>query len=159
LRFPDRVFTEEEVREAREIIEKGFKHRLRVKGSPEFKRGVKEVLKLIKSAGYYDFLRTYIGQIVEIEGFSQLREADSAIWANKPMLVDEVDAASYVVQKAYQMRDYVEGRLYYGAGEATAMEKRIEFLEVLMRKSRNRDVRNRCGELLRKWSESKLQFP
>ena len=159
MKFPERVFTEKEVLRAREIIERGYKHRLLVKGSPEFKKDVKEALKLIKTAGYYDFLRTYIKQIVEIEGFSQLREADSAIWANKPMLVDIVDAASYVVQKAQQMRDYVEGRLYYGTGEATAMQKRIEFLEVLKKRSRNRRVKDRCEEMLRKWSESKFQFP
>jgi len=159
LEFPERVFTEEEVRRAREIIEKGHKHRLRVKGSPEFKKDVKEALKLIKTAGYYNFLRTYIRQIVEIEGFSQLHESDSAIWANKPMLTDIVDAASYMVQKAQQMRDYIEGRLYYGTGEATAMQKRVEFLGVLMKRSRNRDVKNRCDELLKKWSESRFQFP
>jgi len=159
LKFPERVFTEEEVRRARELIERGYRHRLRVKGSPEFKKSVRDALRLVKTAGYYDFLRTYIRQIVEIEGFSQLHEADSAMWANMPMLVDVVDAASYMVQKAQQMRDYIEGRLYYGTGEATAMQKRVEFLEVLMKKSRNRGVKNRCRELLEKWSESRLQFP
>jgi len=159
LKFPERVFTEEEVRRAREIIEEGYKHRLQVKGSPQFKKDVKEALKQIKTAGYYDFLRTYIRQIVEIEGFSQLHEADSAIWANTPMLVDRVDAASYMVQKAQQMKDYIEGKLYYGTGEATAMQKRVEFLEVLKKKSRNRHVKDRCKELLKKWSESKFQFP
>jgi len=159
LKFPQRVFTEEEVRKAKEIKEKGYKHRLSVKGSPEFENGVKEALMLIKTAGYYDFLRTYIEQIVEIEGFSQLHVADSAIWANKPLLVDVVDAASYLVQKAQQMKDYIEGKLYYGIGEATAMQKRVEFLEALKRKSRNRRVKERCEEVLKKWAESKLQFP
>jgi len=159
LRFPERVFTEEEVLKARELIEKGYRHRLQVKGRPEFKKDVKETLKLVKTAGYYDFLRTYIGQIVEIEGFSQLHEADSAIWANKPMLVDRVDAASYMVQKAQQMKDYIEGRLYYGTGEAIAMQKRVEFLEVLKRKSRSRRVRDACEEILKRWSESRFQFP
>jgi len=159
LGFPERVFTEEEVLKARELIKKGHRHRLRVKGSTEFKKSVREALKLIKTAGYYDFLRTYIRQIVEIEGFSQLHEGDSAIWANKPMLVDIVDAASYMVQKAQQMKDYIEGRLYYGTGEATAMQKRVEFLEVLRKKSRNRDVKDRCKELLKRWSESRFQFP
>lgn len=159
MKFPERVFTEEEVRRARDIIKKGHKHRLRVKGSPEFRKKVKETLKLIKTAGYYDFLRTFIGQIVEIEGFSQLHEADSAIWATKPMLADIVDAASYIVQKTQQMKDYIEGKLYYGTGEATAIQKRIEFLELLKKKSRDHNVKDRCEELLKKWSDSKFQFP
>jgi hypothetical protein len=157
--FPERVFTEEEVKKAKELIEKGYKHRLRVTGSPRFKREMKKTLKLIKTAGYYDFLRTYIRQIQEIEGFSQLHEADAVIWANMPMLVDAVDAASYIVQKAQQMKDYLEGKLYYGTGEISAMEKRLEFLEKLKEKSKSKNVKNRCEELLKTWSETKMMFP
>ncbi len=159
MKFPERVFTEEEVRIARDIMKKGHRHRLRVKGSPEFQRKVKETLKLIKTAGYSNFLRTYIRQIIEIEGFSQLHEADSAIWATKPMLADIVDAASYIVQKTQQMKDYIEGKLYYGTGEVAAIQKRIEFLELLKKKSRDQDVKERCEELLKQWSDSKFQFP
>jgi len=157
--FPERVFTEEEVKRARELIEKGYQHQLRIVGSSAFKREMEKVLKLIRTAGYYDFLRTYIRQIEEIEGFSQLHEADVAIWANMPMLVDVVDAASYIVQKAQQMKDYLEGKLYYGIGEMSAIEKRLEFLEQLKEKSKSQDVKKRCEELLKRWSETKLMFP
>jgi len=157
--FPERVFTEEEVKRARELIEKGYKHRLRVTGSPRFKREIEKTLKLLKTAGYYDFLRTYIRQIQEIEGFSQLHEADATIWANMPMLVDVVDAASYIVQKAQQMKDYLEGKLYYGTGEMSAIEKRLEFLEKLEEKSKNQNVKKKCEELLKRWSDTKMMFP
>jgi len=159
MEFPERVFTEEEVKRARELIEKGYKHRLKVTGSPGFKRKVGKTLKLIKDAGYYDFLRTYIRQIEEIEGFSQLHEADAAIWANMPMLDDSVDAASYIVQKAQQMKDYIEGKLYYGTGEMTAIEKRLEFLEKLKKQSNSEDIKKKCDNLLKRWSESKMMFP
>jgi len=157
--FPERVFTEEEVKRAKELIEKGYKHRLRIVGSRGFKREIEKTLKLIKTGGYYDFLRTYIRQIQEIEGFSQLHEADATIWANMPMLVDVVDAASYIVQKTQQMKDYLEGKLYYGTGEISAIEKRLEFLEKLKGKSKSQDVKKRCEELLKRWSETKMMFP
>jgi len=159
MEFPERVFTEEEVKRARELIEKGYKHRFRIVGSPPFKKEIEKALKLIKTAGYYDFLRTYIRQIEEIEGFSQLHEADVAIWANMPMLIDAVDAASYIVQKAQQMKDYLNGKLYYGTGEMSAIEKRLEFLEKLKEKSKSQYVKKRCEELLKRWSETKLMFP
>jgi len=157
--FPERVFTEEEVKRARELIEKGYKHRLRIVGSPKFKKEIEKALKLIKTAGYYDFLRTYIRQIEEIEGLSQLHEADVVIWANMPMLVDAVDAASYIVQKAQQMKDYIEGRLYYGVGEMSSIEKRLEFLKKLKEKTNSANVKKRCEELLKRWAETKMMFP
>jgi len=159
MEFPKRVFTGEEVKKAKELIEKGYKHRLRIAGSQRFKKELEKTLKLIKTAGYYDFLRTYIRQIEEIEGFSQLHEADVVIWANMQMLIDTVDAASYIVQKAQQMKDYLEGKLYYGIGEISAIEKRLEFLEKLKEKSRNQDVKKRCEELLKTWSDTKIMFP
>jgi len=157
--FPERVFTEEEVKRARELIDKGYKHRLRIVGSPVFKREIEKTLKLIKTAGYYDFLRTYIRQIEEIEGFSQLHEADAVIWANMAMLVDVVDAASYIAQKAQQMKDYLEGKLYYGTGEISAIKKRLEFLEKLKEKTNSEDVKKKCEELLKRWSETEMMFP
>jgi len=159
VKFPERVFTEEEVKRAKALIKKGYKHRLRATGSPRFKREIEKTLKLIKTAGYFDFLRAYIRQIQEIEGFSQLHETDAVIWANMPMLDDTVDAASYIVQKAQQMKDYLEGKLYYGTGEMSAIEKRLEFLEKLKEKSRSQDVKKRCEELLKRWSDTKMMFP
>lgn len=157
--FPKRIYTEEEVQKAKEAIEKGYKHQLIVRGSSAFKEKLNEALRLIKSVDYYNFLRTYIRQIEEINGFSQLHEADAAIWATMPMLEDSVDAASYIVQKAQQMKDYVEGKLYYGVGEMALIEKRIEFLEKLKKVSRNTEIRKRCEELLKRWADSTLMFP
>lgn len=157
--FPERVYTQEEVAKAQELIKKGYKHTLKVEGTSQFKNEIKRVLDLIRAADYYDFLRTYIRQIVEMEGFSQLHEADAAIWANMSMLIDPVDAASYIVQKAQQMKDYLEGNLYYGTGEIPAIEKRLEFIKTLKSKSESADIKKRCDELLKKWAETKIQFP
>jgi hypothetical protein len=153
--FPKRIYTGEEVKKAKELIDKGYKHRLRVKGSPNFAEKVKQALKLVKNAGYYEFLRTYIRRIVEIDGFTQLREAEAAIWANKYAVENPVDAASLFVQKANHMKEYLEGKLYYGGeAEKRSVEKRIEFLEVLKTKSLEKEVKEECGRLLKSWSES-----
>jgi len=159
LEFPERVYTQEEVNRARELIQKGYKHTLKIEGSTQFKNKMEQVLELIKTADYYDFLRTAIRQIIEMEGFSQLHEADAAIWANMSMLIDPIDAASYVVQKAQQMKDYLEGNLYYGTGEIAAIEKRLEFIKTLQTKSNSQKIRQGCDELLRKWAETRMQFP
>jgi hypothetical protein len=157
LKFPERVYTVEEVEKARELIGKGYKHRLTVMGSPSFKRKVKEARKFLKTAGYYDFLRTNIRNIIEIEGLTQLREGDAAIWANKYAVQNPVDAASLFVQKAYQMKEYLEGKLYYGGeAERRSVEKRIEFLKTLNKKSKNKDAKKKCEKLLRSWSERVL---
>jgi len=156
--FPDRVFTEKEVKRAREAIGKGYRHRLRVMGSPDFRGKVNEALKLVKTAKYYDFLRTYIRKIVEIKGLSQLREEDAAIWANMYAVADPVDAASFFIQKAYQMKEYIDGKLYYGGkAELRTVKKRIEFLRELEKRSRNKAVRDRCKKLLEQWME--FQYP
>jgi hypothetical protein len=158
LEFPDRVYTQEEVEKANTLIQKGYKHNLKIHGSPEFKDKMQKVLQLIKTAGHYDFLRTYIREIREIEGFSQLHEADVMIWANMSMLTDLVDAASYTVQKAQQMKDYLEGNLYYGTGEKAALEKRLEFIKTLRDKSKSAGIQKRCEELLKEWDDTKIQF-
>ena len=155
MKFPERVYTVEEVEKARELIGKGYKHRLTVRGSPSFKRKVEEARKLLKTAGYYDFLRTNIRNIIEIDGLTQLREGDAAIWANKYTVQNPVDAASFFVQKAYQMKEYLEGKLHYGGeAEGRSVDKRIEFLENLKKKSRSNDVRKESERLLKGWSES-----
>ena len=155
--FPERVYTVEEVKKAMKLIAKGYKHRLRVVGSQDFKRRVKEALKLIKTGKYYNFLRTYIRQIREIDGLSQLREAEVAIWANKYAVADNIEAASFIIQKAQQMKDFIEGKLYYDKGEAGAIKKRIEFLETLRDRSKDQAVKKECEENLRRWAE--LMFP
>ncbi len=140
-------------------MQKGYKHVLVVQGSPQFKERMNQVIDLVKEAGFYEFLRTYIRGIVEIEGFSQLHEADAALWANMPMMSDLVNAASYVVQKAQQMKDYLEGNLYYEKGEARAIEKRLEFLKVLGSKSESPEIKERCEQLLKEWADTRFQFP
>ena len=153
-KFPERVYTVKEVQKARKLIEKGYRHRLRVKGSPEFKLKVKKALDLIKTAKHYDFLRTYIKQIREISGLTQLREAEVAIWANRYTVAEAVETASLFIQKAQQMKDYIEGRLYYDKGEIRAVKKRIEFLETLRERSKSRAVKKKCAELLKSWTET-----
>jgi len=157
MKFPERVYTVKEVKKARALIEKGHKHNLEVSGSPDFKRKVEEALELIKTAEYYDFLRTYIRQIREIGGLSQLREAEAAIWANKYAVADPIEAAGFIIQKAHQMKDFIEGKLYYDKGEIKAVEKRIEFLRTLRDRSKNQAVKKKCEENLKRWAE--LTFP
>ena len=157
--FPKRLYTQEEVDRARELVQKGYKHVLVIQGSPQFKDRMNQVIDLVKTAGFYEFLRTYIREIVEIEGFSQLHESDAALWANMPMMSDVINAASYVVQKAQQMKDYLEGNLYYEKGEIRAIEKRLEFLKVLGSKSENLEVKERCEQLLKEWADTRFQFP
>jgi hypothetical protein len=155
LEFPKRIYTTEELKKAGELIKKGYKHRLRVKGSPIFKQKVRQALKLVKTAGYYIFLRTYLRGIVEIDGLTQLREADAVIWANKYAVENPVDAASLFIQKTNHMKEYLEGKLYFGGvAETRSVQKRIEFLKVLKKKSRNKQVKEECERLLRSWSES-----
>ena len=153
--FPQRVYTKDEVKKAREAIESGHIHRLKITGSKEFKEKVREALKLIKTTKQYNFLRTYIREIKEIDGLTQLREAEAAIWANNHAIKDPVDAASLFIQKAYQMKDYIEGKLYYGGeAEHRTTQKRIEFLEELKRRTRKKEVKDRCEEILKVWRES-----
>lgn len=153
--YPERICTEEEIKRVGELVKKGYKHRLKIKGSQEFKQKAREALKLVKTAGYYDFLRTYIREISEIDGFTQLREAEAAIWANKYAVINPVDAASLFVQKANHMKEYIEGKMHYGGeAERRSVQKRIEFLEALKIKSRKREVKDECERLLKSWAES-----
>ncbi|MEM2970858.1 MAG: hypothetical protein QW270_00330 [Candidatus Bathyarchaeia archaeon] len=157
--FPERIYTNEEVKKAKNLINKGYKHRLRIKGSPLFKQKVNQAIKLVKTAGYHDFLRTYIRCIKEIDGLTQLRESEASIWANKYAVENPVDAASLFIQKANQMKEYLEGKLYYGGtAEKRSVQKRITFLKTLKRKSRKEEIKTECERLLEIWSESALVY-
>jgi hypothetical protein len=159
LKFPEKVYTAKEVKTAKELINKGYKHELKVEGSSDFKEKIRQVLELVKTAGYYEFLRTYIRQIMEIDGLTQLRETEAAIWANKFAIENPVDAASLFVQKTNQMKEYVEGELYYGGiAEKRSVEKRIEFLEILKKKSQHESVKEECARLLKMWEDSALAY-
>jgi len=153
--FPERVYTYGEVYRAKELIRRGHRHELHVSGSREFKKRILEALSLLREAGYYDFLRTYIWEIREIDGLSQLRECDSAIWANIYAVQNAVDAACFFVQKAWQMKNYIEGKMYYGhEGETFAAKKVMEFLKDLEEKSSSMKVKEECRERIRLRNEN-----
>ncbi len=157
VRFPERVYTHEEVRLARSLIGRGYRHRLRVAGSSAFKEKTRQALRLARTAGYYDFLRTYVRTIREIQGLSQLREAEASIWANLYAVDDQVEAACFFVQKAWQMKAYIEGRTYYGhIGETKAARMRRRFLNALRRKAKDQKIREECRRKIDAWKESKF---
>jgi hypothetical protein len=159
LSFPERVYTAQEVKVAKVLVDQGYKHNLTVEGTPEFTQKVNRALELIKTAGYHDLLISYIRKILEIDGITQLRETEVAIWANKFAVDNPVDFASLLVQKAYQMKEYLEGELYYGGNaEKRTVAKRMEFLAVLKDKSSDASVKEECARLLDMWKESSLAF-
>lgn len=159
MKFPERVYTTNEVKTAKKLIENGYKHLLTTEGSPSFKQKVTETLELLKTAEHYEYLRTYIRQIIEIDGLTQLRETEATLWANKYAVDNPVDAASLFIQKASQMKEYLEGKLYYGgSAEKRSIEKRIEFLQVLQNKTSNKVVKAECARLLKMWEESSLAY-
>lgn len=157
--FPERVYTTEEVKNAKNLVDQGYKHNLSVEGTKEFVQKVNNALEQVKIAGYYDFLQTYIRKIVEIDGITQLRETEVIIWANKFSVENSVDAASLIVQKAHQMKEYLQGQLYYGGNaEKRSVDERIEFLKVLKKKTTDQSVRKECERLLEMWKDSSLAF-
>lgn len=158
-KFPEKVYTTAEVKKAKKLLDKGYMHTLTVEGSQSFKEKVNQALELTKTAGYYDFLRTYIKQIIEIDGITQLRETEVAIWTNNYAVENPVDAASLFIQKAHQMKEYLEGELYYGGNaEKRSVTKRMEFLETLKEKSADQKIKEECERLLQMWKESSLNF-
>jgi YHS domain-containing protein len=159
LDFPERIYTDEEVRQARILIERGYKHQITIRGNPGFKQKVREALGLLKTAEFYDFVRTYIRSIEEIDGLTQLRQAAATIWANQYAVQNPVDGASVFVQKAAQMKEYIEGKTYYGAAaEKRSGQKRIEFLETLATKSDLKKITEECRKLIQIWKESSLVY-
>jgi hypothetical protein len=159
LNFPEKVYTEQEHKRAKKLVEAGYKHELLVTGEAEFVEKVNWALDFAKTAECYDFLRTYLRQIIEMDGITQLRETEVAIWANKFAVENPVDFASLLVQKAYHMKEYLEGELYYGgASEKRTVQKRIEFLELLKEKTSDVNVKEECLRLLEMWRESSLAY-
>ncbi|MGD6933168.1 MAG: hypothetical protein ACQCN5_03080 [Candidatus Bathyarchaeia archaeon] len=157
--FPQKLYTTKEVCAAKELINQGYKHELSVDGSPDFKSKVHQALEHLKTAGYYDFLRTYVKEITEIDGITQLRETEVSIWANQYAVDNPVDAASLLVQKAFSMKEYLDGELYYGGNaEKRSVVKRIEFLQALKEKTADPTVKEECQRLLDLWAESSLSF-
>jgi hypothetical protein len=158
-KFPKRIYTEDEVKQAKTLIDKGYRHRVKIRGSVDFKQKTKQAIDHVRTAGYYDFFRTYIEKIEEIDGLTQLRQSEATIWANKYAVKNPVDAASILVQKAHQMKEYLEGTLYYGGqAEKRADQNRIEFLEKLKNRSREKEIVAECERLINLWKESSLVY-
>jgi hypothetical protein len=157
--FPQKIYTTKEVCAAKELINQGYKHTISINGSEDFKAKVNQAIEYLKIAGYFDFLRTYIKQIKEIDGITQLRETEVSIWANKFAVENPVDSASLLIQKAYSMKEYLDGDLYYGGNaEKRSVVKRVEFLKDLKDKTADDSVKTECQRLLDMWSESSLSF-
>lgn len=147
-KFPDRIYTLEELTKARELIKKGYKHELEVEGSDEFKLKVNTALKMIQTACYLDYLKTYIKSIVEINGVSQLRDTDATIWANIYTVKNAIEAAAYIIEKAKRMENYIEGEPYSEVEEIEAVEKSVEFLQALKKNSLDDSVKDQCYEII-----------
>ena len=157
LSFPVRTYTREEVRLARALINDGFRHKLKIFGSREFLTKAKDAIRLVKIADYYDFLRAYIRSIREIDGLSQLREEEASIWTNMYLLEDSVEASSFFIQKANQMKFFLEERVDYGCdGERNAIDSRIHFLRDLEEKSEERKIKEKCRQKIEMWEDSKF---
>lgn len=157
--FPQKLYTTKEVCAAKQLINQGYKHDLYIEGTEDFKTKVNQALEYLKTAGYYDFFRTYVKEITEIDGITQLRETEVAIWANQYAVDNPVDAASLLVQKAFSMKEYLDGELYYGGNaEKRSVVKRVEFLQALKDKTSDPRVKEECQRLLDLWAESSLSF-
>jgi hypothetical protein len=157
--FPERIFTSSEVEEARRLAESGYKHNIQIQGSATFVRKTNEAMAIIKTAGYFSFFSTYIKHIKEIDGFTQLRKTEATIWANAYAVENAIDAASIFIQKANQMKEYLDCKLYYGGeAEKRSMIKRIEFIKILKQKSPNKKIREECEQLIQLWKESSLVY-
>jgi len=159
LKFPEKVYTTDEVEKAKKLIDEGYKHELKVEGTPEFKEKVNQSLDLLRTVGSYELLRTYIREITEIDGLTQLRETEAVIWANKFAVENPVDAASLFIQKVNHMKEYLEGKEYYGGqAEKRSVDKRIGFLEKLEKESKNKNVKDECKRLLQMWEDAALAY-
>ena len=159
MKFPEKVYTTDEVEKAKKLIDEGYKHELKVEGTPEFKEKVNQSLDLLRTVGSYELLRTYIREITEIDGLTQLRETEAVIWANKFAVENPVDAASLFVQKVNHMKEYLEGKEYYGGqAEKRSVDKRIGFLEKLEKESKNKNVKDECKRLLQMWEDAALAY-
>ena len=159
MKFPEKVYTTDEVEKAKKLIDEGYKHELKVEGTPEFKEKVNQSLDLLRNVGSYELLRTYIREITEIDGLTQLRETEAVIWANKFAVENPVDAASLFIQKVNHMKEYLEGKEYYGGqAEKRSVDKRIGFLEKLEKESKNKNIKDECKRLLQMWEDAALAY-
>ena len=147
--FPDRLMTEEEIRKALELIRAGYRHELEVRGSERFVKAVREALELVDLAGYGDMVRAYIRAVVEVEGFSQLRPEEATLWVSSRAVENPVLLASLLVQKALQMKFYLEGKPFYGhLCELKTTRARYDFVRELRERCSDERIRRLCDEVL-----------
>jgi hypothetical protein len=156
MEFPRRIYTVTEFMKARECVENGHMHRIKIIGSKDFKEKIKKIKSLLRITDYYDFVRTYIRLLKEIDGIGQLRETDATIWLNKYIIENPVEGARFIVQKAQQMKDYLEGKQYYETGELATIEKSIEFLRELQGKRICEELKLQCEEVLEQWTKERI---
>jgi len=150
--FPQRIYTLDELKEARAAIAAGYRHKLAIIGDASFKDMVAKILDLIDLAGYGELLRTYIREIRQIEGISQLRETEASIWLNELVAEDPIEGARFVVQKLLQMQAYIDGRSWYILGELPAVRGSIKFLRKLKRRLKDPALKARCDRVIREWT-------
>jgi hypothetical protein len=156
LDFPERIYTRDELSMARKAIAEGHKHELVVTGEPVFKELVTKILELIDLTNYGELLRTYIREIHQIDGISQLRETDASIWLNTLITEDSIEAARFVVQKTFQMQAYIEGRAWYILGELPAVRSSVEFLRKLREQLKDSELKARCDREIEEWTVDKV---
>ena len=156
MEFPRRIYTVTEVMKARECVNNGYKHRLTVIGSNDFKEKVKRIKSLLRITDYFDFFRTYIRTIQEIDGISQLRETEATIWLNDVLASKPCDGSRFLIQKAYQMQDYLAGKQFYEKGEMAAIEKSLDFLRLLQEKRIADDLKQQCKLILDQWTDDQV---
>jgi len=150
--FPERIYTLDEFMEARTAIAKGHKHKLAITGDDPFKGLVERIVDLIDLAGYGELLRTYIREIRQIGGISQLRETEASIWLNRLVAEDPIEGTRFVVQKVLQMQAYIEGRAWYILGELPAVRGSVEFLKKLREQLKDPELRTRCDRVIMEWT-------
>jgi len=152
MNFPERIYTLDEFKEARAAIAEGHKHKLTITGDVSFKEHFDKLLGLIRSAGYEELLRTFIREIRQIEGISQLRETEATIWLNNLIAEDPIEGARFVVQKVLQMQAYIEGRSWYILGELPAIRGSVEFLRKLRERLKDPELKARCDRVIKEWT-------
>jgi len=147
--FPEKLITEEDIRKALELIKAGYRHEITVEGSADFVEAVREALGLVDLAGYGDLVRAYIRAVVQVEGFSQLRPEEAMVWLSTEAVKNPVLAASFLVQKAVQMKNYLEGRPFYGhACEMETAKVRYKFIRTLKERCQDERVKKLCEDVL-----------
>lgn len=154
--FPERIYTLDELKKAREAIAYGHRHKMLITGDPSFQELISVVLSLIELAGYEDLLAIYIREIRQMDGISQLRETEATIWINKLTAKEPIEGARFVVQKMFQMKSYVEGRVWYILGEAFAVRDSVEFLRKLRERSKETELKKRCDLVIDEWTVDKV---